>query len=211
MVKCFLDQTYSLNTELLILDETNNPWLPPLALENTKGFDRVRYYQIPPSSLSTGAKRNMINGMAGGDVLVHFDDDDWSHPERIADQLTLMRTSGAEVVGYHDLLYYRIADKSLWSYKYQGRPCVYATGTSQMYRKSWWAKHKFNLAQTGEDSQFSACAAKHKVLASVEGRKMVVARAHAGNTFHPAFGHVPFLAATREQFPVEFLQEVGLG
>lgn len=204
-VACFLAQTYE-DAELVILDEGPD--------EGRHGRDIIRHFYVAPG-MSTGAKRNAVNELARGEVLVHWDDDDWSHPERIERQVRLLEETGQQMVGYHDLLYYRPADRTLWCYYFQGdKP--YATGTSMMYRKAWWERHRFPDRRWAEDTALWHEARGERALAST-GKElgfgnihMIVARAHPGNTYHPQFGKEPFVGADRGMFPQEFLTEEGL-
>ena len=40
------------------------------------------------------------------EVFVHFDSDDLSHPNRIAEQVAFLQSSGADVVGYNQMLFW---------------------------------------------------------------------------------------------------------
>jgi len=211
-IRCFLNQTYQ-DSELLILNESDEPM--PLPVYGRP--DRIRYVRIPNINMPTGAKRNLINSMVTSELIVHFDDDDWYHPARIATQVGFLDDTRQQVVGWHDLLYYRTTDRSLWCYYYQGaRP--YATGVSLMYRRSWWEKHPFpNDRKVAEDTAFWLTASGAGVMAST-GKELgfgnirfIVARAHDGNTFSVPFNAgQPWVPATREMFPAEFLAEEGL-
>lgn len=57
-----------------------------------------------------GELRNVANGSTDYDIVCHWDDDDWSHPNRIAEQVALLTSSGADAVGYSDLLFWRFVD-----------------------------------------------------------------------------------------------------
>ncbi len=207
MIRCFISQTY-VDKELIILDEGYVPH--PMLVSGTPDSIRYSFKEDKGITLSTGQKRNTVNAMATGDIIAHFDDDDWSHPERLAEQLAFMEKTGKACVGYHDLLYLRCSDGTLWKYMYQGKPCVYATGTSQFYLRSAWAANQFKAKLVGEDSQFSFDMKAKDMLASEDGKKMIVARAHSQNTYVPNFGQAPFLAAEREEFPELFLKEHSL-
>lgn len=202
-IKCFLDQTY-LDCNLLIVDEAPKP--------ADRSFpDRVSYECITAGrKLNTGEKRNFTNQRASGEVIVHFDDDDWSHPLRIEKQLSLLVESKKQVVGYHDLFFYKVGDQSLWKYKYQGRG-AYGSGTTLMYYKSWWEAHPFLSTSIGEDAQFSAVAASSNQMISSSCGGLLVARSHNQNTFKSnQFTKSEFSSVRRDQFPAEFLREVNL-
>lgn len=209
-IRSFLNQTYQ-DSELLILNEADDPM--PLPVSGRP--DRIRYVRIPSASMTTGAKRNLVNSMAEGELIVHWDDDDWYHPARIETQVGFLDDTRQQVVGWHDLLYYRVAERSLWCYYYQGaRP--YATGVSLCYRKSWWERHPFPADRSiGEDTAFWHDASGAGVMASTGKElgfgniKFIVARAHDGNTFKVP-RTAPWVEATREMFPAEFLAEEGL-
>src|SRR4051812_20555321 len=76
-VACFLGQDYG-RRELVVVDDGPEPigdLLPP--------DSRIRYERVPRAT-SLGAKRNLACELAHGDVLVHWDDDDWSAPWRLS-------------------------------------------------------------------------------------------------------------------------------
>ncbi len=50
--------------------------------------------------------RNLANAQTDADIIIHWDSDDWSHPNRIAEQVALLQASGAECVGYGQMLFY---------------------------------------------------------------------------------------------------------
>lgn len=124
---------------------------------------------------AVGAKRNMGASRSRGEIIAHWDDDDWSHPERIAKQVGLLLESGAEICGVRDIELWD--DKTGERWLYTGAP-GYLVGTSLLYHKEVWRRHPFEPLQIGEDTRF------------IRGRRTVAhpdhwmcrARIHAGNT-----------------------------
>jgi hypothetical protein len=110
-------------------------------------------------------------------VICHWDDDDWSEPQRLADQVTRLVSSHVAVTGYHSM---RFTDGVKW-WQYSGTP-NYALGTSLCYRRSWWESHPFELRNVGEDNQFVSVAAAAGQLKSVSAAAMMHATIHSGNT-----------------------------
>ncbi len=71
-----------------------------------------------------GAKRNFGCEHAEGEIIAHWDDDDYSAPGRLADQVERLRESGKAVTGFHSM---RFTDGVHW-WKYEGTR-NYALGT----------------------------------------------------------------------------------
>lgn len=83
-VKSFQDQTYP-SRQLIILNDNDQRLLPPAFQD-----DKVREFQINPKR-SLGRLRNLgIQLAAGSKYLVQWDDDDFSHPARLAYQINMM-------------------------------------------------------------------------------------------------------------------------
>jgi O-antigen biosynthesis protein len=124
-----------------------------------------------------GAKRNYGCERAAGDVIAHFDDDDYSAPGRLADQVQRLLESGKAVTGFHSM---RFTDGVRW-WKYEGTP-NYALGTSLCYRRDWWSSHRFPAVQIGEDNQLVAAAHSAGELVTADADDLMYATIHPGNT-----------------------------
>jgi glycosyltransferase involved in cell wall biosynthesis len=173
-VQYFLSQTYP-HRELIILDDADAPSFP----SGIHKIDGIHYLRLD-SRLSIPLKRNKCCEMVSGEVVMHFDDDDFSAPDRMADQVKHLEESGKQVAGYHSILFYD--ETSGLAYRYSNSP-AYAVGTSLAYTKTWWGMHRFNeQLREGEDNAFVAAALQAKELISVDGNRRMVARVHPGNT-----------------------------
>lgn len=206
VVKCFFDQDYAGEMELVVLDDsdTNAPldFTPPDVWPENR---RVTWIWQKPG-MTTGEKRNAANALSTGDVIVHWDDDDWSHPSRVRTQLAFLQESGKLLSGYHSYLYYRMKDGAGFQYNQPDfRPHV--GGSSMCYWRKAWDKVKFTDRVVGEDFIFTVQVGRENI-ASQAGGRMLVARAHDANTCHPSFGSRNFPAVPIDQFPPEFLLTV---
>jgi len=135
--------------------------------------------------MEIGEKRNYGAARATGDVVANWDDDDYSAPQRLADQMNRLLASGLSVTGYHSM---RFTDgKKQW--QYTGTP-NYALGTSLCYRRDWWQDHPFLGLQVGEDGTFCEVAANAQQIATVDAGKMMEATIHDGNTSPRQLGAV---------------------
>ena len=169
-IACFQRQTHK-DAELLILadGEDVRDLLPA-------DDSRVRLIHLE-NALNVGDKRNFGCERAAGQVIAHWDDDDHSEPERLADQLRRLDESGKSVTGYHSM---RFTDGEHW-WKYRGT-VNYALGTSLCYRRQWWRANRFRSVQVGEDNQFVIAAFAAGELASVDAGELMFATIHPGNT-----------------------------
>jgi glycosyltransferase involved in cell wall biosynthesis len=123
---------------------------------------------------TVGAKRNIAVAMSRGEILCHWDDDDWSAPGRIEDQVRRLLGSKVEITGYHSMIFENEEGKR---WKYNGQP-HYALGTSLCYWKSYWRRRPFRQINTGEDNAFI----QGTQVLSVDAGDLMVARIHGGNT-----------------------------
>lgn len=173
---CFESQIYR-DKELVILDDGADP-----IGDLIPAHPSLRYVHFPREGqgIPIGAKRNMLLAVARGTVICHWDDDDWSAPERIERQVALLESSGKAVGGFHSLLFYDETAGRAWKYIY-GCPS-YAAGTSLCYRREFWAEHWFPPENVGEDNDFVRAARESSQLVCCDGEGLLVARIHAGNS-----------------------------
>jgi len=91
-LRCFHDQDYP-NKELIIVDDGEDR-----VGDLTESLPDVRYSAFP-SRLSIGAKRNLACAQARGEIIAHWDDDDWYAPDRLRYQATPILAGEAEITG----------------------------------------------------------------------------------------------------------------
>ncbi len=103
-VKSFLNQTYS-KKELIILDDGNcnklQDWIVKLQ------SDKIIYHKLPEENKKLGELRNIGVGNCAGKYITQWDDDDFSHPERIEFQYLLLDFFSADVcfLNRHQILF----------------------------------------------------------------------------------------------------------
>ena len=80
-VACFLAQDYP-NRELVIVDDGEEDYAPIL---RDIPADRVLHHRLPKNPATTlGELRNLSLDLARGDLMAHWDDDDWFAPRRLS-------------------------------------------------------------------------------------------------------------------------------
>ena len=213
-IQCFLNQDYP-NRELIVLDNNRDDQ----TIEQLCIDPRIKYFRVTRRDI--GTLRNEGIRQSAGDIICHFDCDDWYSNDRISAQVRYLKESKRSVTGFANILYYQMEpDSTGGTYKYYfnireiraGRFGVvpvsnYATGTSQMYTRAWWEKHPFQSLTRGEDYWFQDEAMKAGELHSVDGGKFVVARAHQGSLSPPMLGHAQFPAVDKSEFPQQFFTD----
>lgn len=173
-IRYFLAQDYT-DKELLILDDGEEN-IEDLVPESPQ----IRY--IRKSARQTiGAKRNTACDVANGEIIVHWDDDDWSAPWRLNYQVRELLQSEADVCGLDRVLFVEPKTSRAWEYLYQrgGQPWVY--GATLCYRKSFWCRNPFPAVGVGEDARFVWNARGARVLALSENG-FYVGLIHESNT-----------------------------
>lgn len=138
--------------------------------------ERIRLVHIEEGR-KIGEKRNFGCSLAAGDVVAHWDDDDWSAPNRLEDQIQRMLETGKAVTGYRSM---RFTDGRSW-WRYDGASS-YAIGTSLCFRRNWWEAHPFPAKQVYEDGEFVSVAHRSGQLISVDAGELMIASIHEGNT-----------------------------
>jgi glycosyltransferase involved in cell wall biosynthesis len=198
-LNCFREQTYPAR-ELIILDDEEDPSFPGGA-PGKDGPELVFYFRCRFHP-NIPTKRNRCCQQAKGDVICHWDSDDWSAADRIEDQMARLQSSGKAVAGYHSMLFFDETTGLAWHY---AGAANYAIGSSLAYRKSWWAAHPFdeNL-KLGEDNAFVYAARGSDQLTVAAAESRMVARIHAGNSYPKHVTDSPYRAAPLEQLPPAF-------
>jgi hypothetical protein len=184
-VKCFLAQTYP-NKSLLIWDSGELLYEPP---ELPAGSRYVEVERGPADTI--GSLRNSANDVVLGDIIAHWDSDDYSHPLRLAWQIARLKEEGdridkpkAQVVGYSTMLFWRKSDQTAWLFRHATPG--YCVGTSLMYWRKTWEANPFLELNVGEDFTWLRDKVGYGNSASVEGffhdEPAMVAEIHESNT-----------------------------
>ncbi|MCM8626091.1 glycosyltransferase family 9 protein [Accumulibacter sp.] len=172
----FLAQDFA-DAELLIVSEDGFPDSLVAALAG----GRVRHAACPPG-LSLGAKRNLAGELAHGEILAHWDDDDWYAPDRLSRQYAALHGDPGKALCGSGRVYFRELDGDrAWEYRYQGSRRPWLCGATLMYRRAFWLAHRFPDQAIGEDNAFVWSARPGQAL-DLDDPALCVASVHAGNS-----------------------------
>jgi O-antigen biosynthesis protein len=171
-IDCWLKQSYK-NRELVILDDGED------AIQDLVPDGAEIVYQRSEVRIGTlGEKRNKVNSLASGELICHWDDDDWSASDRIADQVARLLTLKCYITGYSSMLFWDSTTKQ--AKRYISDVSKYVCGTTLMYYKQLWQGHRFKDQQMESDNAF-VWPILSQVAASNDSSHMV-ARIHRHHT-----------------------------
>ena len=169
LYRCVAMQQHS-ELEFLVCDDSPTP----SAFLTNHRDPRVRYVHLP-NHTSTGKKRDLLNQMARGDVIVHFDDDDYYAPTYLNHVLHMLQE--ADFTKLHGWFNYSVVHKicTYWNTAeiMQGgiilspqappqpvsapadyQEYVWGFGFSYAYRRSVLVSAQFGDKDFGEDYAF---------------------------------------------------------
>lgn len=137
------------NKELIVVDDGDD-----LVVDLVSQYPHVRYL-APQYAHTVGVKRNIACEAAQGEIICHWDDDDWYAPTRLSYQAAPVLAGEADVTGLH--LQYVLDIRQM-----RGWHCADAPSTSvgvegmhygtAMYRKHLWStRSRFQDSAEGDD------------------------------------------------------------
>ena len=173
-IEYFARQDY-VARELVILDDGEDP-----VVDLVPPGDAVRYVRLN-RRLSLGAARNLACELSHGDLVAHWDDDDWMAPDRLSRQVAALEVAGADVCGAAELLYYRPAAGDAWRHTPNGNGRPRLAGSTLLYRRAAWAEHPFPEKEDADASAFLACFPPER-LYSLQDTSFYVGILHGANT-----------------------------
>jgi O-antigen biosynthesis protein len=151
-VRYFLAQDYP-NKELLVLED-GAPTLAGRLPEDP----RIRYVATGAPSRSIGTMRNEACKLASGEIVAHWDDDDWYGPERLSRQVAAIRAGRADVTALRNSLMLDLLTWRFWRcqpdlHRHLFKRDVHG-GTLVYRRRVWESRARFPDSSLAEDAAF---------------------------------------------------------
>jgi glycosyltransferase involved in cell wall biosynthesis len=157
-VACFTSQTYAGPLSLLVYDTG----VTPFRLHQETHATALIRDRFPDEHRKIAELRNYAISLCAADIIVTWDSDDWSSPERVVVQVAALRDQVA--TGYHNLLFldrrvelggtYR---NHAWEYDYKrfagGQPGQ-ALGSSLAFWRSEWERKPYDESKVYDDPAF---------------------------------------------------------
>jgi glycosyltransferase involved in cell wall biosynthesis len=156
-LQSFLQQDYP-NRELIIVDDGRDA-IGDLA----ERLPNVRYFHVARTSI--GAKRNLACKYAAGEIIAHWDDDDWYSPDRLRYQVMPIIAGKADLTGLENAFVLELPRGEFWTTEpalHQRLFVGNVHGGTLVFRKEIWTQGlrypEINLA---EDAGLLAHATRH--------------------------------------------------
>jgi hypothetical protein len=166
-------QSYE-NRELIVLDDGED------AIADLIPDDPSIRYERLPRKITLGAKLNLACERARGEVLAHFDDDDWYAPWRLSYQVEALTRAGTDLCGINQLLYYDLRDGRGYEYRYPRDQKPWLIGSDLVYTREFWRRHRFAEIDVGMDGLFSWSAEPNRITV-LDDRDFAVHMIHPHN------------------------------
>lgn len=147
-VQSFLQQDYP-NRELIVVDDGADA-----IGDLVKGVANVQYVRVPRTSI--GAKRNLACRHSRGEIIAHWDDDDWYSPDRLRYQVAPILAGKADLTGLDNAFVLELPDGEFWTTEPQLHQRLFVGnvhGGTIVYRKELWTQGvRYPETNLGEDA-----------------------------------------------------------
>jgi len=177
-MECFKSQTWPQDQmEWIILDDGTDKVGD---LFDSTPLTNVRYIATD-TKLTIGAKRNRLNKLARGDIIVCMDDDDYYPPNRVAHAVaSLLANPDCKIAGASEMYMNFVDRKEVWLSGPFGPK--HATNNTMAYWRSYTDDHRHDeTVNHGEEFLFTNGWAESMV--QLDPKSTVLMTCHANNTF----------------------------
>jgi len=165
--------------EWIILDDGDD-CVKDVFDEAAKSIPNIRYIQHP-TKLLIGAKRNILNREAKGEIIVAMDDDDFYFPERVSTAVVnFARNKTIELAGSSLIYMYYTDNKKIYSLGPYNKN--HATNGTMAWRKSYANSHTYDETVTHAEER-SFLENYSNPMTQLDPMKVMLVISHSENTF----------------------------
>jgi glycosyltransferase involved in cell wall biosynthesis len=180
-VRYFLAQSYP-DRELVIVERGSSPLREMLPCDGT-----VRHVVISGNP-TIGAMRNVACQLARGDVIAHWDDDDWHGTDRLARQVAPLRSGDADITALRGAPMLELSTSQFWRCSPDLHRRIFRQdvhGGTLVYRRRVWDRlAQYPDASLAEDASFLELALRRGAhLRAIEAGRLFIYVRHATNAW----------------------------
>lgn len=181
LVECYKAQDYPKESmEWIVLDD-GQELCQDIFLKETKGLPNIRYISLQ-EKVNIGEKRNMLNKLAKGDILVCMDDDDYYCPERVSHVVEqFQKNPKLDIAGSTVLYMYYVKQKEI--IKLGPYNEKHATNGTMAWRRSYADTHLYDENLTFAEEKSFLENYKHSII-QLDPRKVMLVMSHDDNTYN---------------------------
>jgi glycosyltransferase involved in cell wall biosynthesis len=180
LIKMYEYQTYPKNRmEWIILDDGEEK-VGDLFAEASKKIPNIKYVAVD-EKLLIGKKRNMLNDMTKGEIIVAMDDDDYYPPDRVAHCVyKLNQYPKIELAGSSEIYLFYSDTKRI--HKFGPINPNHATNGTMAYKRSYLKGHRYDeTVKMAEEKSFLDNYINPMV--QLDPHKVMLVMCHSANTF----------------------------
>ena len=176
--------------------------------------ERLRYIRLGQRA-SIGHKRNIAVEQGRGEIIAHWDDDDWYAENRISFQVQPLLQGNAKVCGLDTGFLFNIVENTFWSCG-PNLHCrmFYADihGGSIVYAREVWEKYaKYPNASLAEDAAFLRAASTKVRIVKLPNKNVFIYVRHDTNAWEFICGRFIDPKAWKKVNPPSFVSKEDLG
>lgn len=177
LIEQFKTQDYTSKMELIIFDDSEEPY----PFEDIKNDSRIIYKHDNSKRFMLWEKRNILNDLCNGNIIVCMDDDDISFTNRITYSVEkLNKNPKALITGNSSLYIYDLLQKQL--YIFPSRIKSYLLNGTFAYKKELLKTNKYKISKhnINEEKSFTKNYKTPYVLLDYD--KTIICVSHNSNT-----------------------------
>jgi glycosyltransferase involved in cell wall biosynthesis len=182
IIECYKQQTFDKSKmEWIILDDGED-CVRDIFEEAAKTIPNLRYIRHEPTpKLLIGAKRNILNKEARGDILIAMDDDDYYPPDRVKHAVyRLNQNPKIDLAGSSEMYLFYTDIKKI--YKVGPIRNNHATNGTMAWRKRYALTHTYDETVTHAEERSFLDDYKHPMI-QLDPFKVMLVISHSENTF----------------------------
>lgn len=180
LIECYMAQEYPKSRmEWIVLDDGTD-CVKDIFDEAAKKIPNLRYIRLEEKKL-IGAKRNILNKEAKGDILVAMDDDDYYPPDRVKHVVfKFAQNPKVELAGSSEIYMYYTDIKTI--YKLGPYKPNHATNGTMAWKKSYAKSHLYDETVSFAEERSFLDDYKHPMI-QLDPFKVMLVISHSENTF----------------------------